>query len=231
MKDSEKERIQELLENLPDYRNVMEQEIDSNVQKEYFNISKALEFDTFMSKDVIAESQALFLKNESIQSKKKVLTLLAHSSTVRSYRIIERYLRNPDRELRDWALLALQECRTMLESVLLEENRGTISAGLGGSKNRLKFFLLISSTTEEPFTKNQIELINEEFDLVCQEHDCRIEANDSEKNYATMKILVPLDVAVGYVIVRASLGCFWIRTLSSTRSGIIETWAFSFILG
>ncbi|MBA7583885.1 hypothetical protein ES708_25836 [subsurface metagenome] len=95
----------------------------------------------------------------------------------------------------------------MLENVLLEENRGTISSGLGGSKNRLKFFLLISSTTEEPFTKNQIELINEEFDLVCQEHDCRIEANDFEKNYATMKILVPLDVAVGYVIEQGIDGC------------------------
>ncbi len=32
LKDSEKERIQEALENLPDHLNIMEQEIDFNVQ-------------------------------------------------------------------------------------------------------------------------------------------------------------------------------------------------------
>ncbi len=186
LKDFKKEQIQEMLENLPEHLNVMEGEIDSNVQKEYFNISKALKFDAFTSKEVIAESRTLFLENAIIQSKKRVLILLAHSPTVRSYRIIERYLKNPDRELMNWALLALQECRTMLESVLLEESRGTISASLGGSVNRLRYFILISSTTEEPFTKNQIDLINEEFDLVCRKHDCQIEAGDFGKNYATM---------------------------------------------
>jgi len=100
----------------------------------------------------------------------------------------------------DWALLASQEYLTMLESAILEESRGMISPGLGGIENRLRYFLLISSNTGESFTKDQEELIEEKFDLVFQEYDCKIEAADFAKNYATMKILVPLDVAVGNVI-------------------------------
>ena len=95
-------------------------------------------------------------------STKRLLILLAHSATPRAYRIIERYLKNPDRELRDWALLTLQECLTMLESAILEESRGMISTGLGGSGSRLRYFLLISSKTGEIITHG-IEILLKKF--------------------------------------------------------------------
>lgn len=200
MKECEKEQIQEILETLPDHLNVMEQGIDAAVQKEYLNASEALMHDTPTSEEVFAESVSLFLKDTPLASKKRLLILLAHSATPRAYRIIERYLKNPDRELGDWALLTLQECLTLLESAILEESRGMISTGLGGSDSRLRYFLLISLKTGELFTKDQEELIQEEFDLVCRKHDCQIESGDFDRDYAALKMLVPLDVAVGHVI-------------------------------
>ncbi len=184
MKELEKEQIQEILETLPDHLNVMKQGIDTTVQKKYLDTSEALRYDTPTSEDISA-----------------------YSGTARPYRIIERYLKNPDRKLKDWALLALQECLTMLESAILEESRGMISTGLGGSDNRLRYFLLISSNTGEPFTMNHEELIKEEFDLVCQKYDCQIETNKFDKGYATLKMLVPLDVAVGHVVEQGINGC------------------------
>ena len=184
MKELEKEQIQEILETLPDHLNVMKQGIDTTVQKKYLDTSEALRYDTPTSEDISA-----------------------YSGTARPYRIIERYLKNPDRKLKDWALLALQECLTMLESAILEESRGMISTGLGGSDNRLRYFLLISSNTGEPFTMNHEELIKEEFDLVCQKYDCQIETNKFDKGYATLKMLVPLDVVVGHVVEQGINGC------------------------
>lgn len=207
MKELEKEQIQEILETLPDHLNVMKQGIDTTVQKKYLDTSEALRYDPPTSEDIVAEGESLFLKDTSFVSKKRILILLAHSATARSYRIIERYLKNPDRKLKDWALLALQECLTMLESAILEESRGMISTGLGGSDNRLRYFLLISSNTGEPFTMNHEELIKEEFDLVCQKYDCQIETNKFDKGYATLKMLVPLDVAVGHVVEQGINGC------------------------
>jgi len=57
---------------------------------------------------------------------------LAHLGTPESCRILEKYLKSPETNLRDWALLSQKECRMFLENVLLEEEGGFISTGLEG---------------------------------------------------------------------------------------------------
>ncbi|WP_373496047.1 hypothetical protein [Aquiflexum sp.] len=135
-----------------------------------------------------------------IDGKKKALTLLAHIGTITAYRQIERYYRNPDEEVRKWAVLALQECRMLLESMLTDENMGFIISGLGGLKDKLRFYFLMLPASDKPFTTPQKKIIKEEVNLVAKDLNCIVETVDPADKFVGLTVLVPMDVAVGTFI-------------------------------
>jgi len=91
-----------------------------------------------------------------------MLVKLASINSVEAFRTIERYLKEPNHSLRDWAKLAFQESKLLLESKLLDENQVLISTGLGGKGMKLRYFTVILSDTGENLTKIQKKIINSE---------------------------------------------------------------------
>ena len=130
-------------ENNLDSFSLMESAIALSVQDEYFNLSKSIDFGNIDFKDVLKKSETLFFENTPIETKKRMLILLAHRGTVESFRILEKYLKISEGNLRDWALLSLKECRMFLESALLKEESGFISTGLGGRDNKLRYYFIV----------------------------------------------------------------------------------------
>ncbi len=178
---------------------LMEDAIDLSVQEEYFNFSKTINFNNVDYKEVLKESNKLFSENTPIELKKRILILLAHFGTVESYRILEMYLKL-SQDLRDWALLSLKECRMFLESSLLEEDGGFISTGLGGKDNKLRYYFIISSKEGLPFSKTHKNTLKRAFGTISHKYNSEIEEIDYETNYAMIKVLIPMDVAVGIFI-------------------------------
>jgi hypothetical protein len=80
-----------------------------SVQKEYFNYSKSIDFNNIDYKEVFKESSKLFSENTPVETKRRILILLAHFGTPESYRILEKYLKSSEQNLRDRALLSLKE--------------------------------------------------------------------------------------------------------------------------
>ena len=103
---------------------LIDEPIDLSTQEEYFRFSETIDFDNVDYKEALTGSDKLFYKDTPIESKKKILILLAHLGTPESCRILEKYLKSSEANLRDRALLSLKECRVSLESVFLEEERG-----------------------------------------------------------------------------------------------------------
>jgi len=56
-----------------------------------------------------------------IKKKKKALMLLAHRGSIEAYRILKQYVQNPPIELKVWADIAFDECKTFLSTELSEE--------------------------------------------------------------------------------------------------------------
>ncbi len=81
---------------------LMEDAIDLSIQEEYFNLSETIDIDNVDYKEVLKESKKLFSENTPIETKKRILILLAHFGTAESYRTIEKYLNHSGRELKDW---------------------------------------------------------------------------------------------------------------------------------
>jgi len=109
---------------------LIDEPINLSTQKEYVSFSETIDFDNVDYKEVLTGSDKLFYKDTPIESKKKILILLAHLGTPESCRILEKYLKSSEANLRDWALLSLKECRMFLESVLLKEEGGFVPTGL-----------------------------------------------------------------------------------------------------
>ncbi len=103
---------------------LIDEPIDLSTQKEYVSLSETIDFGNVDCKEVLTGSDKLFYEDTPIESKKKILILLGHLGTPESCRIVEKYLKSSESNLRDWALLSLKECRMFLESVLLKEEGG-----------------------------------------------------------------------------------------------------------
>ena len=179
---------------------LIDEPIDLSTQEEYFSFSEAIDFDNVDYKNVLKGSNKLFYKNTPIESKKKILILLAHLGTPESCKILEKYLKNPEANLRNWALLSLKECRMLLENVLLEEEGGFISTGLGGKNNKLRYYFIVSSKDGLPFSETHKNTLKRGFETISHKYRSQIEEINFEATYAMIGILIPMDIAVGEII-------------------------------
>lgn len=195
--NDEHEDIEKFFNELPDTFDIMEEGIDLQTQNEYFGYSHSFDRGELTEDETINLGNLLNKPFMKLEGKKKALVLLAHLGTITAFRQIEKYYKNPDKELKPWAALALQECRMFLESTLEDRSIGFISTGLGGVKDKLRYFFLIISSTEGVFTETQKRIIDEEFLLVAKNLNCEIEALDHSETFVGLTVLVPMDVAVG----------------------------------
>ncbi|HEC41194.1 MAG TPA: hypothetical protein ENI20_00005, partial [Bacteroides sp.] len=136
------DKIQEIFGESPGTLSILEEKVDIDLQMEYFELSKSVKRN-INEKVVFEEKQEIYNPLWTKKQKKKLLAQLASLESVQAYRFIEAYLKNCNEEIRNWAILALQESRMLLESKLLDENQVFISTGLGGRDSKLRYFVVL----------------------------------------------------------------------------------------
>jgi len=187
-------------ENVLDNFILIDERIDSSTQEEYFSFSETIDIDNVDYKEILTGSDKLFYKDTPIESKKKILVLLAHLGTPESCKILEKYLKSAEANLRDWALLSLKECRMFLESVLLKQEGGFVSTGLGGKDNKFRYYFIVSSKDGLPFSGIHKNTLKRGFETVSHKYKSEIEEINFEGTYAMIGMLIPMDTAVGEII-------------------------------
>lgn len=199
MEDSN-EDIREFLDSISDKLEVMEEGIDMQVQKDYLDFARTCDVDELSKKHTLKLAKYLFKAREPLKVKRRALSFLAHLGTITAYRQIEKYYQHPDKELKQWAAMALQECKMFLEGSLTGEVSGFISTGLGGRKDKLRYYFLLLPASNQPFTTTQKNTITQETDLVSKEMNCIVETVDQSDRYIGATVLMPVDAAVGTLI-------------------------------
>lgn len=194
------EDIKEFLNGLPDTFDILEEGIDLQTQKEYLDYSLSFDRGELTETEIVKLGNILLDTTAEIIAKKKALTLLAQLGTITAFRQIEKYYKNPDKALKRWTALALQECKMFLESTLTDQCIGFISSGLGGLKDKLRYFFLVLSALDKPFTTTQKRIIKEEFILTAKDLNCVVEAVNHSDTFVGLTVLVPMDVAIGTLI-------------------------------
>jgi hypothetical protein len=186
---------------------LIDEPIDLFTQEEYLSFSETIHFDDVDYEEVLRGSDKLFYKDTPIESKKKILSLLAHLGTPESCRILEKYLKSPEGNLRNWALLSLKECKMFLESVLLKEEGGFVSTGLGGKDNRLRYYFIVNSKDGLPFSETYKNTLKRGFETISHKYRSQIEEIEFEATYAVIGVLIPMDMAVGEIIEQGISEC------------------------
>ncbi len=200
------DKIQEILGNFSGNFSILEHQVDVRVQMEYFDFSRNLKRD-FDPELILKQEENLYSDEISNESKKEFLVSLASIDKPEAYRIIERFIPKASVELKDWAILALQESRLLLESKLLEENQVYISTGLGGLRGKLRYFIALFSESSNEFSEIQRKLIESEFNFIFPKYDAEVESVEFFANYATVVALIPLSIPVQDPIKSAIAEC------------------------
>jgi len=186
-------KIQEALGNLKGTFSVLEEQIDIDVQLEYFESSKDTK-KTIDLDDTLNNREDLFSDLLSVDQKKMLLVKLASIDKVEAYRVLERYKQNPDPGLKDWASLAMHESRMLLESSLLDENQVFISTGLGGKGQKLRYFIVFLVKENCQIDELEKRVISNEVNYVFGKHDAEVEEVKFSNNLATVKAIIPINV-------------------------------------
>jgi hypothetical protein len=107
------EKIREILGGSPGNLKVLEQQIDMDLQLEYYECSRRVREE----KDeawVMDHMQYLEEPGYSMDVKKEILARLASVARVECYRAIESFMETAQEPLRTWAVLSLNESRMLL---------------------------------------------------------------------------------------------------------------------
>ncbi|MDD2245666.1 MAG: hypothetical protein PHI70_01295 [Proteiniphilum sp.] len=172
---------------------ILEELVPIEEQMEYFRYFDRMrrENTPFVRDEEIA---VLFSPDESIERKKKSLTLLASIPDVGAYRSIETYHSSPlEPELLNWSSMALVSSRIILSSDLSGHQQVYISSGLGGHDKKLRFFALFTTNNRQELTDLQKEMVEREFIFQLQKAEIVIEKFVIKENYFTILMLFPFN--------------------------------------
>jgi len=177
---------------------ILEHQVPIETQMEYFLYSNSLrnllKEDTMM--DFEQFNTVLLDSASPLADKKKILSTLAASREVRAYRILQEYVQEPDMELKDWAHMALMESRVILESEFTDARQIYISTGLGGKGNRLRYYVLLLSSSGNQFLNYQKQVIEKEFAYALLNLEGEIEELTMKQNYIELIILLSIQTNI-----------------------------------
>ncbi len=200
------EKIQEILGGVQGNLKVLEEQIDMDLQVEYYECSVKLREEL---EDEWALENVKYLSEPgySVLVKKEILARLASIDSVECYRTIEAFLETAEENLHDWAVLALNESRMLLESSLLDESQVFISTGLGGKEEKLRYFVALLSRVDLDLTDTQKMVINNEFEYVLKTVGAEVEEIQFSEHLATILLLIPMNLSLTEVIKEAIDEC------------------------
>ena len=189
------DQIRELLGEFHGGLAVLEQQIDIDVQMEYYDCNQSITNEKEPI-DILQAQELLFLHDTATAIKKQLLARLANIATIESYRLIEKFVRKGDKDLHDWAVLALQENKLLLESSLLDENKILISTGLGGKGLKLRYFTVLTTLTGRHFSDFERKLVKNELYAILGKCQAEPETIHFDRELCRIVSVIPLKVPI-----------------------------------
>jgi len=187
------DKLKEIFGGIPGNLSVLEEEIDINLQVEYYEYARAHRH-AITADEVIGKKDNIFQKDVSNEDKKSLFVQLASLDNVEAYRTIEKFIQDQEHELREWAVLAYQESRMLLESKILNENQVFISTGLGGKGDKLRYFIVFFANKGKSFNNFQKKVLQNEIDFFFKQCSGEVEEISYKDTFATFKVVIPLNV-------------------------------------
>lgn len=191
--------IQRALEQLPENFSILEEQIEIDLQMRYFDFAREIR-----RRDIAAECFAnreeLFLPEVSDERKREILSAIASIDDVKAFRAIEKFASESSGKLKQWAVLAMQESKMLIQSSLLDEQQVFISTGLGGKGQKLRYYVVFINRNEhELLTSTQQKLLKDELVYELKSYDGEFESMDFMEGFSTSLVILPLQTDIKMV--------------------------------
>ena len=152
------------------------------------------------------------LKSVAGYTIKAKLAELAKTGSIESFRKIERIIKRKDITAahRDFGIAALNYCRFRIENELLDFPVDMISGGLGGTTNKIRYYLAL--TGKDGVSQDQLHEVEAAFKREADARDSIIEEVVHHGFYISLLILGSFDYAIGELITAALGKCKFLHT-------------------
>lgn len=187
------DELSSYFEDKPDNFNIFEEEIDINVQEEYYKYMEKIAQELKEEIDLPLDASILSSEDATEDEKKRMLVLLSNINEVDAYRTIEEFVKSGDKKLRPWAIIAMQQSRMLMESSLLDEKSVFISTGLGGKGNKLRYFCVLFAKQSKKLTESHKKILKNEIEFAFKEVDAELESIEYTGSLACFKTLIPIE--------------------------------------
>ena len=190
------QNIHAFLSNAGENLNILEEEVDLTVQKEYFKIVHELNSTPRkyeqLSSQYLEEINNLFDETIDDEIKKRMLVVLASIDDISVYRTIES-LSKSNTPLKKWAIIAHQHSRMLIQSALMDDPGIFISTGLGGQNGMLRYFCIFLYRNLGTLLEFQHQIIYNEMTTALKPCKGVLEQLDFFEDYCTLLLLLPLN--------------------------------------
>ncbi len=191
--------IQRALEHLPENFSILEEQIEIDLQMRYFDFAKEIRRRR-ISGECFEKRDELFSCDVAEPRKREILSAIASVDEVKAYRTIEKFVGESSGELKQWAVLALQESKMLIQSSLLNEQQVFISTGLGGKGQKLRYYVVFINRKEhELLTSTQQKLLKDELVFELKAYDGEFESMDFMEGFSTSLVILPLQTDIKMV--------------------------------
>ncbi len=190
--------LENIFDLIPKDFNVLEAQIDIETQLEYFELAKKVRKED-SHEEILEKKDLLFSDETDIDEKKKLLIQIASVEKPEAYRIIEKFHKDKNSPLYNWATIALQDSKMLLQSEYLDEPQVFISTGLGGKGKFLRYFVVFFSKNNDPFTKIQRKVVNNELEILTRDKNIEIENIEFLDSYVAITTLLPLSIHLNHL--------------------------------
>lgn len=200
--------LKELAETNPSCLNIIEEQIDIEVQMNYFKRANMLRKQVITLDEALAKVPILYDVDARLEEKRDVLVQLASFDEVEAFRMLEKFKVDAEGEIKLWAAMAYRESKMQLQGALLDQNQILIASGLGGKGTCLRYFVVVAKRDNTPFTEFQDRVLREELADAVEANQAELESIEIVDYYAKILVLVPLQTNVADLISSVGTECY-----------------------
>ena len=181
---------------IPEKYLIVKDGIANEVINEFYAILETLEQDLSIN-DLKIKCNNISNNKLPYKNDKITLAKLACTGEFWAFRLIEKCIESLEGKDKEWAVISLYECKRTIEEELYGEMNGLICSGLGGERDLLRYVAVIKKKYDDTKTYDKIIEI---WNSIAKRLKSEVEEVRVEEKYIWIKILVKMDIAVGYFI-------------------------------
>ena len=174
--------------------------ISPTTSNEYISYHEKINITKYDYEKTLAEGNTLFDANTSWEVKKKLLFLLGEYATPACFKLLKKYIDDPETTNKDWAMLALQELRFTVENEIYDEGKDMIISPLGGKGDKTRYYVVLSKKHNQPLTDKEKRSLSEMLYKVAKKKKSEVEDIEFGSSYMLIKMLVSIYIALQDVI-------------------------------